>query len=127
MDLVHEALVKSWKTLREWVDGHRVELQCRDDVEAAAKVWEAAGRLEEGLPHGGQLAYYEKAQGEALSAEARAFLAQARHAGQRRLELQVRRQRRTIGVLAVVALVLLGLSGEAWRERKRAVAEREAT
>lgn len=72
VDLVHEALLKRWATLRHWIEASRKALERRDDLEAAAKVWEAAGGHEDGLPGGAQLAYLREA--EAPGPRARRFL-----------------------------------------------------
>ncbi|XXS76909.1 AAA family ATPase [Sorangium sp. So ce131] len=75
VDLVHEALLKRWATLRDWIEASRKALERRDDLEAAAKVWEAAGGHEDGLPGGAQLAYLREA--EAPGPRARRFLEMA--------------------------------------------------
>src|SRR5207302_567774 len=59
VDLVHEALLHRWQTLREWIAEDRKMLERRDDLEATAQVWEATGYRPDGLPQGGLLAYYQ--------------------------------------------------------------------
>ncbi len=75
VELVHEALLRSWATLRRWVGESRQALERRDDVEDAARAWKAAGSPEGGLPQEGQLAYF--CQTEGVSELAGQFLAQA--------------------------------------------------
>lgn len=59
VDLVHDALLLHWPTLKGWVDDNRKALERRDAIENAAQVWEAAGEPSDGLPTGTLLAYYE--------------------------------------------------------------------
>lgn len=59
VDLVHDALLLHWPTLKGWVDDNRKALERRDAIETAAQVWEAAGEPGDGLPAGTLLAYYE--------------------------------------------------------------------
>jgi len=61
VDLVHEALIREWPTLKEWVDEHALLLQKRDALESAAGAWIGAGRPPEGLPGGAQLEYLKSA------------------------------------------------------------------
>jgi tetratricopeptide (TPR) repeat protein len=62
VELVHEALLRSWQTLRRLIDENRKSLVCRNDAENAARAWDAAGRPAEGLPRGKQLAYFRQAE-----------------------------------------------------------------
>lgn len=57
VELVHEALLSAWGTLRGWIDAYRTELERRDDVKAVAGAWQKAGAPEEGLPSGPVLAH----------------------------------------------------------------------
>jgi eukaryotic-like serine/threonine-protein kinase len=50
VDLVHEALIRQWKTLHRWIDERRKGLEARKDLEAAASTWRVTGRHENELP-----------------------------------------------------------------------------
>jgi tetratricopeptide (TPR) repeat protein len=60
VDLVHEALLRRWATFRDWIEASRKAMEREEDLEAAAKGWEAAGAHEDGLPGPAQLAYLGK-------------------------------------------------------------------
>jgi tetratricopeptide (TPR) repeat protein len=62
VELVHEALLRGWQTLRRLIDDNRKGLVCRNDAENAARAWDAAGRPPDGLPRGKQLAYFRQAE-----------------------------------------------------------------
>ena len=117
VELVHEALVRRWKTLGEWIEQSRKALELTDDLEAAALSWEAGGRLEDGLPGAGQLAYFKRA--EAPSAKAIGFLHEAEARERRRV-----RRARAVGVGAgVVAVGMAALAGFAAVQRSEAVVQ----
>lgn len=59
VDLVHSSLLQHWKTLHRWIEADRKLLIMLDDLETAAKVWEATGSPEDGLPGGTLLSYYD--------------------------------------------------------------------
>lgn len=68
VDLVHEALLEQWETLRRWLDEDRRSLERQDDLEAAARLWAAT----QSLPSEAHLQYLRSA--EPASALARALL-----------------------------------------------------
>lgn len=79
VDLVHEALIQKWGTLKRWIAEERSFLELRDDIEDAARVWRANGASEDSLPAGGMLERFLKARRhEGLSVLAREFLDRAR-------------------------------------------------
>ena len=66
VDLIHDSLVTEWETFRGWLNAARRDLERRDDLEAAAKVWQQAGEKENDLPGQGLLTYYQSWDGEPL-------------------------------------------------------------
>jgi hypothetical protein len=58
VDLIHEALIDRWKTLRSWIDEDRRLLERIEDTEHAGRGWVSAGKPREGLPGGELLAFY---------------------------------------------------------------------
>lgn len=122
VELVHEALITSWPRLRGWVSEHTEAIAARDEVESSAKAWNAAGRLDDGLTRGDQLAYFRSATD--ASELARAFL---KRSAEREQEDAVRilRRRRVVQVVGVVALaVFAGTVGWTLNERRQAEALR---
>jgi hypothetical protein len=107
VDLVHEALIRRWKTLQGWIEESRKELERRDDLEAAAIAWEAAGEPADGLPGAGQSAYFKGA--ESPSGKGMRFL----HAAEQRERNRIKRLRAMVLGLTM-GLVLMG-GYRAWR------------
>lgn len=75
VDLIHESLLRQWKTLQGWIEHQRKSIERRQDLEAAAGVWEAAGSPQDDLPKGAVLAYLRTTEPE--TDRARSFLAAA--------------------------------------------------
>jgi tetratricopeptide (TPR) repeat protein len=103
VDLVHEALLRQWATLRRWIDEGRKALERRDDLEAAAQVWDARGASLDELPGGSLLAYLRGA--EATGQLAQRFLKAAIAKEQKR----IRRRWLTATGLAVAVIAFGGI------------------
>ncbi|MEQ8977087.1 MAG: protein kinase [Deltaproteobacteria bacterium] len=122
VDLVHEALLDKWPQLRRWVDASRRDLERREELRTAALAWHTAGRPEDGLPRGGQLAYYRSA--EAEDRTARAFVDAAVAAEELRRSRSAREFRRRVFALSVALALALVLAVWAMFERAEAEAQR---
>lgn len=65
VDISHEALIRQWKRLREWVDDEAENVRWFRELVAVAQRWERAGRAEGHLRTGAelqvQLGWWEKA------------------------------------------------------------------
>ncbi len=55
VDVAHEALIRHWPRLREWLNENRDVLRRRRDIDAVAKEWEANGKSKAYLLHGPKL------------------------------------------------------------------------
>jgi tetratricopeptide (TPR) repeat protein len=75
VDLVHDVILRQWRTFRTWIDRRRKGLDRGEDLEAAAQAWEAAGSPRDDVSTGAVFAYLRTA--EAQSERARAYLAAA--------------------------------------------------
>src|SRR5262249_4983115 len=47
LELAHESLVRTWKTLARWIDEGREEIALIADIEQAAQAWQRRGRRPE--------------------------------------------------------------------------------
>ncbi|HEY9707135.1 MAG TPA: hypothetical protein V6D48_02900, partial [Oculatellaceae cyanobacterium] len=47
LDIVHEALIRHWQELRQWVAQNQVALEIERKIEARAKDWERNGKMED--------------------------------------------------------------------------------
>lgn len=130
VDLVHEALIQRWDTLRAWLRVERRALELRDDVEEATRIWKSSGSPEDGLPKGAVLGRFGTVDRAALGEDALGFLEAAKKAEQARRareeeerKASVRQARRRwltrlLGLSAVPLVV--GLALLIWQLREQA-------
>jgi WD40 repeat protein len=123
-EITHEALLRAWPLLREWVDADRDRLRMQQQVSVAARAWHASGCDPSLLYRGGQLAATLarlNAQPAAdLGAPAGEFV-RASVAQHRRAAL---RQRAITAALAVLAVLALGAAGLAVSQQHATRSER---
>lgn len=111
VEVAHEALLREWGQLRDWIEEQRDDLVIRRRLDTALEEWKQSGEDDGYLPSGSRLAHFEEWAGETelvLSGPERAFL----QAGvEREAERRARAARRRrwvmtgFGVAAVVASV----------------------
>ncbi|MGH3869172.1 MAG: helix-turn-helix domain-containing protein [Pseudonocardiaceae bacterium] len=126
VEITHEALLRSWPRLRQWIDTDRAGNLIRQELDAAAAGWDREGRDTAGLYRGARLATARTwatstTQSADLSPVASAFLAastqQEHHAA--------RLRRAVLVVLSVLALVVSGAVGVALHQSVAAQRERD--
>jgi DNA-binding SARP family transcriptional activator/WD40 repeat protein/tRNA A-37 threonylcarbamoyl transferase component Bud32 len=131
--IAHEALVRHWPRLRDWVTEEGEGLRIRAHLTDAATAWERLGRDPGDLYRGARLAdalTWADDQPGALPGPEREFLdrSRAQHEAEQRarreqLEHQTRANRRLRGVLAIagIALIAAVIAGAvAWQQRSDA-------
>jgi WD40 repeat protein/DNA-binding SARP family transcriptional activator len=144
VQVAHEALIREWPTLREWLEESRSDVRMQRLLAAAADEWERSGREPSYLLRGTRLAQFEGwADGTAvaLTLDERAYLdtcldervqrqvaEQARRDRERRLERRAQQVLRGLMAVALAAAVIsVGLTIWANGQRRRAkAAERDA-
>jgi WD40 repeat protein/energy-coupling factor transporter ATP-binding protein EcfA2 len=94
IEVAHEALIRNWRTLVEWLDEERVNLRRRLRLTAAAKQWEALGRDSSALLRGAVLE--EALRYDDLNKQEALFV---------RRSLNRRRFIKVLGVVAVLAVI----------------------
>ncbi|MFI0411023.1 helix-turn-helix domain-containing protein [Actinomadura sp. 3N508] len=112
VEISHEALLRAWPRLREWIDADQVGLLVRQRLTDDAAAWQAAGRDDSHLYRGTRLAaageWHTAHPGQLAPLES-AFLA-AGHRQQRRGARRMRRLMAAIAALAVLAMVTAGFA-----------------
>ena len=58
--MAHEALIRTWERLREWIEASREDLRVQRRLTAATAEWEGAGRNRDFLASGARLAQFEE-------------------------------------------------------------------
>tara|TARA_R110002096_G_scaffold67332_7_gene163328 strand:- start:412 stop:5748 length:5337 start_codon:yes stop_codon:yes gene_type:complete len=131
VSVAHEALLRVWPRITEWIEENRDFLQMRARLETARKAWEAAKEHPDFLlDHGRPLAEAEELQsryGSALAERDRTFI-RLSSAAVHRVENRNRRIRRTVlSGISTLALIAIGFAIFANRMQAKAVEERQAT
>ncbi|WP_414587009.1 eIF2A-related protein [Scytonema sp. PCC 10023] len=95
VDIAHEALIRHWPVLREWVDKSRDALKTQRKIQAATEEWEKEGKSTDYLFKGLQLAQAKKLIEDDINTEELSSLAlefiqasQQEHERQKREELK---------------------------------------
>jgi tetratricopeptide (TPR) repeat protein len=132
VELIHEALVRDWSTLRAWIEQNRLQLLLDDELDRRARRWDEAGRplQSSDLPAGRELGdlLAGRAHGEraGLHDEYQAAL-QAVEAGR---NLQARRRRiavmSSLGAVAAISLVASLVFADTSRQLQAAHDQSEA-
>ncbi|MER6961054.1 helix-turn-helix domain-containing protein [Streptomyces sp. NPDC000618] len=125
VEISHEALLRAWPRLRQWVDDDRDELRVMQQLADTARAWEQAGRDPHLLYQGVRLAAaQELATRRALGSREGGFLrsSEERQDAQARAErVTIRRLRALTGALTVLALLVAGLAGFALEQKGEAM------
>ncbi|HEY1931509.1 MAG TPA: tetratricopeptide repeat protein [Acetobacteraceae bacterium] len=138
VEVAHEALVRGWDTLRDWVEASREKLRVRD----AVTDWRASAGANELIPIGSTLLQRARElqadPGDVrLDRDVRVYIERsiaaadaAEQAARAAAQAAQRRRRRGFAILAAAALVFAGLaaaSGWFWfqSDRQRGIAEQQ--
>jgi WD40 repeat protein/serine/threonine protein kinase/DNA-binding SARP family transcriptional activator len=137
LEVAHEALLREWRRLREWLDTGRADVRTQRVLANAAAEWRSAERDASFLLRGSRLDQFEGWAAEtelALTPDERAFLDASSEERRRREELQraqqerelalehalVRRLRVIVGVLLAASVVGILLTLAVFRQSRLA-------
>ena len=122
VELAHEALIRRWQQLRQWIGDSREALQVQRRLAQEVGEWQAAGRAAGFLATGGRLAQFEM-----MAEESTLALTEPEHAflDSSIAQRQRGQTRRRLVIIALVAfsLVALSLAVFAFTQQQRANAE----
>ncbi len=142
VEVAHEALIRRWERLREWLDESREDVRFERQLLHAAEEWEAAGKEPSYLMQGTRLQQFQewsesttlqlnRTELDFLAAslagrEERRALERARQAREAALERQKARNLRiAAAVFALAAVVAVGLSLFAFDQSNRATEQQQ--
>ena len=109
VEVAHEALLREWPRLSEWIEEDSEGRRLRRHVTQSATEWDAAGRDQGELYRGARLAAaidWSADHAFELNELERAFVAESREASEQESERARRTNRRLRGLLAGVAVLL---------------------
>ncbi|MEV4398233.1 hypothetical protein [Nonomuraea sp. NPDC049607] len=115
-EFTHEALIRAWKQLRDWIEEHRDSLLVREQLDRDARAWAGKGRDAAYLYRGLRLASAQEASkddGDRLGNDARDFLDAGTRQDQAERDSVRRRARNRTMLSAVLALLLMIAIGAA--------------
>jgi DNA-binding SARP family transcriptional activator/WD40 repeat protein len=131
VEVAHEALLREWPRLQQWLDEDRDARRLRAHLAVAARDWDDGGRDPADLYRGGRLSAaldWSEQHDLELSEQERAFMSASRDVRERELLQQRRRVRRLLGLaVGVAVLLVLALAAGAVALDQRSQARREAT
>lgn len=123
LEIAHEALIRQWQRLMEWLNASREDIRLQRRLSAAAAIWREAQREKSFLMSGAQLDQIQSWAGSTdvdLTEEERAFIAasvvekrtqEAREQARRMLRIEEeRRARNRLQILVAVMAVAVGLA-----------------
>ena len=120
VEVAHEALLREWERLRDWLEENRADIRLQRMLGAAAQDWLASNEDASFLLRGSRLAQFEEWAGEtslALTADEQRFLQASMEDHARRREQQASLERRSrnflralVGVFAVAAIIAVILT-----------------
>lgn len=115
-EFTHEALIRAWKQLRDWIEEHRDSLLVREQLDRDARAWAGKGRDAAYLYRGLRLASAQGASGDdgdRLGNDARDFLDASIRQDLAEREAARRRGRNRTVLSAVLAVLLVIVTGTA--------------
>jgi WD40 repeat protein/DNA-binding SARP family transcriptional activator len=130
VEFAHEALLREWPRLRDWIDDDREDLRIHRNLSSAAGEWERLGRDESVLYRGSRLAEarewsrHTDLRPTDLEREfLRASLArERRERGARRRRLRLAFGALSLGIVAIGAIALVALDQRSDAEHQRNIA-----
>jgi WD40 repeat protein/class 3 adenylate cyclase len=120
VEVVHEALIRSWGRLRSWINSERAFRVWQEGLRAALRGWEASARDDGALLRGAPLATASEwlaTQREDLSSSETAFIEASIDLRERTQSRRERRRRLTIFGLTAGLLIALVLTVFAFNQR----------
>ena len=123
VEIVHEALIRSWGRLEYWMQIDGEFRRAQDQLRAAIRQWENSSHDEGALLRGKPLAdaeYWQIHRLEELSSQERSFIQTSLELRDREIEKHKRRQQFTICGLIGGIMLALSLAGIAWWQSQRA-------
>lgn len=117
VEIVHEALIRNWGQLQEWMQQDRDFRYWQEQLRAAMRTWESSDKDEGGLLRGKPLTdalYWHEKRLAQLSLAERNFIELSLELRSRESKKQKRRQKFTILGLSGGLIIALSLAGVAW-------------
>jgi WD40 repeat protein len=117
VEIIHEALIREWRTLRKWIEANREFRIWQERLKQEMRDWENSNQNPEALLQRTRLAVAEdwyKQRGDELTPRARRFITASIKWRKQEQQKQRRRRQLTTFALTSMLLVALILGGNSW-------------
>jgi WD40 repeat protein/energy-coupling factor transporter ATP-binding protein EcfA2 len=123
IEVAHEALIRHWERLRNWLNEDRSNLRLRDDISDDARRWKNGGQDQSLLNHRGlrleQAQLMSRNSRYYLNPTEQAYLEACEDLGKLEKAAALRRRRNTIAGVSVAVMLIMGiLVGWGWTSSK---------
>ncbi|GIM80749.1 nSTAND1 domain-containing NTPase [Actinoplanes auranticolor] len=125
VEIAHEALIRAWPRLDDWLHADRDELKLRRQLTEASLIWRSHDRDSGALYRGAPLAAWDGRSMQRLNGLERAFLTASRERQAREMTARRRRVRLALTSLTVGVVVMSVLAAIAAVQASRANEQRE--
>ncbi|MFI5895742.1 hypothetical protein ACIA5D_37170 [Actinoplanes sp. NPDC051513] len=125
VEIAHEALIRAWPRLDDWLHADREELHLHRRLTEAGQIWQAHDRDGGALYRGALLAEWDGRSLQRLNATERSFLTASRDRRAREAATRRRRVRVALATLTAAVLVTSLLAGLAGVQAHRAGEQRD--
>lgn len=133
VEIAHEALLRAWPRLRQWIDADTIGVRVHRQLTAAAEEWRDSDNDPGALYRGGRLAAAEEwasvpAHADDLNLLERAFLSASvaqRQQAEKAARRQSNRLRALSASLAALLIAAASLAGLAYQQRSSAISQRD--
>jgi WD40 repeat protein len=125
VEVAHEALIRGWPRLREWIDEDRAGLRIHSRLTDAAREWNRLGRSDGELLRGGRLAEaveWRRTNEEVLNDLERAFLAASRRKELKSSVVRMLAVALLLAVAAAMALTVFAVRAKSEADRQQRIA-----
>ncbi|WP_444980484.1 nSTAND1 domain-containing NTPase [Microseira wollei] len=117
VEIVHEALIRSWEKLRIWMQQDRDFRHWQEQLRGVIRQWESSGKDEGALLRGKPLIdaqYWQQQRSDELNSGERSFIQLSLALRDREFKQQKRSRQLTISSLAGGLVLALSIAGVAW-------------
>ena len=125
VEIAHEALIRAWPRLDDWLHADRDELQLHRQLTEASQLWRSHDRDSGALYRGAPLAAWDGRSMQPLNAQERAFLTASRERQAREMTARRRRVRIALTGLTAGVVVMSMLAAIAGVQAHRANEQRD--
>ncbi|MGB7088430.1 MAG: WD40 repeat domain-containing protein, partial [Phormidesmis sp.] len=122
VEVAHEALIRSWPRLKDWLEKNRSNYETREDIRQDIQQWKKGGYEDEDLISSKRLEQAKNLLRLGLLNESeQTYIEKSLEFQERKRQKELRRAKRNSRVALVFSTILVALSAFSWKQRREAV------